>query len=50
MEFWTSVLETIIRAAFIAAVAYGGILCGMKYRTHKNTKKKQDTVSVNNAK
>ncbi|MFI3170934.1 MAG: hypothetical protein R3Y58_00980 [Eubacteriales bacterium] len=42
MEFWTEVLTTIITAVFIAAVAYGGVLCGKNLRVRKNAKIAQE--------
>lgn len=44
MEFLVSLIETAIVAAFIAAVAYGGIICGKNLRTRKNAKVAQETA------
>lgn len=38
MEFLICLIQTVIVAAFIAAVAYGGIICGKKLRVRKNAK------------
>ncbi len=50
MEFWISVIETIIKAIFIIAVACGGVFCGKNLKARKNAKSAQEKANVNNAK
>ncbi len=52
MEFWVNLIETIIKALLIAAVAYGGIIAGKNLRARKNAKLASDAenLSQNNAK
>lgn len=49
MEFLANVIETVIQAVFIIAVAYGGIICGKNLRARKNAKATQDEANVDNA-
>lgn len=43
MEFVLSFVETVIVAAFISAVAYGGIILGKNLRMRKNAKVAQES-------
>ncbi len=42
MGFWIELIQTAMVAAFIAAVAYGGIICGKNLRVRKNAKIAQE--------
>lgn len=49
MGFLVSLVETVMVAAFIAAVAYGGIICGKNLRVRKNAKIAQEAEAVESA-
>ena len=46
MNFWMDVIQTVVKAVFIAAVAYGGVLCGKNLRVRKNAKKALETATI----
>lgn len=49
MAILMNLIQTVIVAAFIAAVAYGGIICGRKLRLRKNAKLAQETIAADDA-
>ncbi len=49
MEFLASVIETIIQAALIGAVAVGGVFIGKNLRAKKNAKIAMETQKEKNA-
>ncbi len=49
MEFFASVIETIIQATIIGAVAVGGVLIGKNLRARKNAKIAMETQKEKNA-
>ena len=49
MEFWINVIQTLVKAIFLAAVALGGIYCGKNLRMQKNAKLAQSMLKEENA-
>lgn len=49
MGFLVNLIETVVVAAFIIAVAYGGVICGKNLKMRKNAKLAQETVAAEHA-
>ncbi len=46
MAFLISLVQTVVIAAFIAAVAYGGIILGKNLKVRKNAKLAQEALET----
>lgn len=43
MAFFAAVIQTVVKAAVIAVVAFGGVMCGKKLRERKESKTAAET-------